>query len=159
MGNDKVQPPDIAAIRARANAATPGPWIADLRVGCVAVYAADERANCMDQVMEKIFYRAGQWDGKAWRTDETDEAHATFIAAARTDVPQLCDALDAANARVAGLEAAIANERSRCVGIAMRYHDGSKDGQTLRHLIEAGLTEHEIEDWYLPLAPAAKGAE
>jgi hypothetical protein len=81
---------DLAAIAARANAATPGPWCTDN----TEIYQGSE-------------YRADAfWVGETCRVDGPDApADAEFIAHARTDVPALL-------ARVAELEAQAATTRA-----------------------------------------------
>ena len=70
---------DTAAARALADAATEGPW-------------AVETAGIMDCYRSRVI---GCWPSHPDAQDDADQA---FIAAARTLVPDLCDALDAAYA-------------------------------------------------------------
>lgn len=63
--------PDLEAIRARKDAATPGPWDAPLLGG---VWTDD--------------------DGGGWITTDAEDANAEFIAHARTDIPDLLEAID-----------------------------------------------------------------
>lgn len=90
------QPLDVAAVRARAEAATPGPWrvveehgrdIADEGWSQVTIQS---EVGLRDEVAEVI-------------DDERTDENAEFIAAARADVPALLDALAAANAEIARL--------------------------------------------------------
>lgn len=66
---------------------TPGPWICDIRVGCVAVYAGEPR-NCLSGVSgDALFYKPGYKTENAnglaqWNTNPQDEANAHLIAAA-----------------------------------------------------------------------------
>lgn len=94
--------PDLAAIKARADAATEGPWA-----------VAEAESNRLGN--HRIVYRVEKDEqGTNWQVAVTygfsnpgiaDEADAEFIAHARTDVPNLLAALDAANARITELEA------------------------------------------------------
>ena len=63
---------DLDAIEARANAATPGPWLVLRGMDCTHVRAQDGHfeTGCIN------------WDGR-------DASDADFIAAARTDIPAL----------------------------------------------------------------------
>ena len=75
--------------------ATPGPWVKDERVGCVAVYPASiGKINCMDESEGKrLFYKGGYQvlgeDGqfKHWDVHPQDIADAEFIAQAREGWP------------------------------------------------------------------------
>lgn len=80
--------PDTKAIRARADAATKGPWL-------IIVEALRSRVDC-----ERI---SGWADETVCRLEQRDppDVNGDFVAAARTDVPVLCD-------RVEALEAALA---------------------------------------------------
>jgi hypothetical protein len=70
-------PLDVAAIRVRADAATPGPWSNEY--GSVVKWSADESIEM-------------EWlpNGR----DPNRGANTAFIAHARADVPALCDALE-----------------------------------------------------------------
>jgi hypothetical protein len=72
---------DTAQIRDRAIMATTGEWEVDEESSCVRVKRSQE----------KLFWFA-------------DGDNARFIAAARTDIPALCDTVDALRKRVAQLE-------------------------------------------------------
>lgn len=95
-------PLDVAAIRARLEAATPGPW-AIPNANVFRVIAPDAEHHNPKQ---------GRTPPYPWRivADMGDEgtaaADATFIAYARTDIPALLDALAERDARIAELEAA-----------------------------------------------------
>lgn len=82
---------DLDRIRARANAATPGPW--EVKRYGWPLPAAHERRI--------------EWLGPLYAMCDCEEEHAearivgeeadmTFMCAARTDVPALCDALEEA---------------------------------------------------------------
>lgn len=90
-----TEPLDLEAIRVLADKATPGPWS-----------AADEHGDwpgatpawCVSRMdgeewLHDVFYHASQSDG------EQAERDSEFIAAARTLIPQLVDALAAAQTR------------------------------------------------------------
>lgn len=76
------------AIRARAEAATPGPWVVNVKERTVRSLADG--------------YDGTEWGGTILYDDSCGErpipGDAYFIAHARTDVPALLDALDAAEA-------------------------------------------------------------
>lgn len=85
---------EVAAIRARADAAMPGPWTMCRR-------NPDSTA-----MFKRPFHAVGQASGAfrgvafAFQSLEDEGANATFIAHARADVPALCDALEAAQAHL-----------------------------------------------------------
>ena len=86
---------DLKADLELCNKATPGPWICDLRVGCVAVYPENiGRVNCMgDSEGKRLFYRNGfqvkDENGyfKEWCVKPQDVDDAEFIAQAREGWP------------------------------------------------------------------------
>ncbi|MEU3219986.1 hypothetical protein [Streptomyces sp. NPDC006971] len=85
----------LAEILARAEAATPGPWCADEW----EIYQGTEYVPGVSA-----------WIGETCRgtsTPEQDRADASFVAAARTDVPELAAAVQLLAAEVAGLRARI----------------------------------------------------
>jgi hypothetical protein len=42
-------------------------WICDVRTGCLAVYKADKKVNCIgDRPDNTILYFNGFWDGNHW---------------------------------------------------------------------------------------------
>lgn len=68
---------------------TQGEWVADIRVGCVAVHVNDrEKFNCLDGIQDQcIMYKGGYQvygNGKflRWEVNPVDEANAHLIAAA-----------------------------------------------------------------------------
>lgn len=88
-------PDRLTEILARADAATPGPWCTD----AWEIYQGTEYLPGLSW-----------WIGETCRgtsTPEQDRADATFVAAARTDVPDLVSAVRLLRARVAELEAAV----------------------------------------------------
>lgn len=87
---------NLTAIRARADAATPGPWHIVERFGISAPGYQGYEPNswaCLANVD----------DGESCRGDQD----ADFIAAARTDVPALCDEVTALRAKLAQSEARV----------------------------------------------------
>ena len=113
MTNPILTKEELAAIRARCEAASPGPWKAKEAVGfcgrstalCLNMSEGSELCdNCV----------AWRWDSPAWvvgaynldlgRGDGLSDENAQFIAHARQDIPALLDALEAAEARVAEAE-------------------------------------------------------
>ncbi|MEU2135332.1 hypothetical protein [Streptomyces sp. NPDC018352] len=101
--NALLTPDRLAEILARADAALPGPWCTD----AWEIYQGAEFEAGAEWIGETARGVAGAADLKQ------DRATATFVAAARTDVPDLVAAVqlltaerDALRARVAELEAA-----------------------------------------------------
>lgn len=84
------QGPDTAAIRARCEAATPGPWVwwDEDYMGCGQVYTMGEHVmgGNIAAPSGDLYPRSGY----------NPQADMRFVAAARQDVPDLCDALDRA---------------------------------------------------------------
>lgn len=81
-----------AAIRERAEKATPGPWKADTGLGCKEIKGAKCGPHKQAQYSE-IAYTVGL------QNDERDAANAILIAAAPT-LLATCDALEAENERL-----------------------------------------------------------
>ena len=102
-------PPDIAAIKARADAATPGPW-------------HDEHTDPWGCVLSGDY---GWIAPRGWPQYDVDteqgKADAEFIAHARTDVPALLAALDAAQQREAEFHATLAADGF--VAVTTAEHD------------------------------------
>jgi hypothetical protein len=105
--------PDIATIRARADAAQAGPWKPrcdyqdDLQWLCsdkdyADVYAADDKRVAAFSV------RRTDVEALSHCADPADKprvaANIAFIAAARTDVPALCDRIEALEAALREIE-------------------------------------------------------
>jgi hypothetical protein len=75
---------------------TKGEWVADIRVGCVAVHVKDdEKYHCLDGAAKDcIYFKHGystkKPDGIEWNVYPEDEANANLIAAA----PDMYEALE-----------------------------------------------------------------
>jgi hypothetical protein len=141
---------DTTQIRARADAATPGPWL------------AGDHVNVPGHHTQKISVQRGPL-GSLKAVD------AQFIAAARTDIPALCDEVDRQASRIAELEAALTWRtidsapkegfflawtphfpESACCWKAELFHRANRSDVPL-HLSAAGFTH------WLPLpAPTAE---
>lgn len=110
LGREPAAPPlapaDVQAIRARADAATIGPWW---------TAQTNEDAECCDNCRSDCCWHilsphkdypdiavGSNWDSGVERFED-----ASFIAASRTDVPALCDALEAAWRESAALRLAL----------------------------------------------------
>lgn len=112
-------PIDIQAIRERAEKATPGPWDRKALGGDSTILSAAKPARndtriptygYGDTIRGTSYHCIGYpsiVDGGDARWDFVcfNHADAEFIAASRTDIPTLCNALEAANARIAELAA------------------------------------------------------
>jgi len=97
---DNMTETDLAAIRARCEAATPGPWkvvkasrLTD-RWGAVWGHVGVETDFQCNRSDQAIFYSQGH----------CSPANAAFIAHAREDIPALLAALDARDAEIARLK-------------------------------------------------------
>lgn len=90
----------------RAEKTTPGPWIADVRIGCIAVYQAPKENCLLEAHSWAVHYKRLESDLEE-RQPVIDTA--TFIAAARTDVPALAAAVEELAAECERLEAMQAN--------------------------------------------------
>ncbi|WP_406735388.1 hypothetical protein OG508_28260 [Streptomyces sp. NBC_01108] len=100
-----MTPDRLAGILARAAAATPGPW-------CNDAWEIYQGAEYVPGV--------SAWLGETCRAvgySEQDQANAAFVAAARTDVPELVAAVQLLTAKVAGLEAQRDRRRGRLVAL------------------------------------------
>lgn len=89
---------EIKEVEELGGAATPGPWLYDERVGCVAVYPG-EQVNCMSDLDDdrKVYYKHGYWvdggNGGHWEVEPQKLADARFISESRTLLPQLAKRL------------------------------------------------------------------
>lgn len=122
---------DIQAIRQRASRAEPGPW-----------KVASNEWNL----------RAAPWRGAVgieadfdlavpslllWTTrGGAQQENAEFIAAARTDVPALCDELDAARQRIAELKTALKGMTERYCDLIRSEDCGNWDPES-EHTVKA----------------------
>ncbi|MES9587783.1 hypothetical protein ABWK57_02615 [Streptomyces sp. NPDC094045] len=96
--NAPMTPERLAEILARADAALPGPWCTD----AWEIYQGTEYEAGAEWIGETARGVAGAADL------EQDRATAAFVAAARTDVPDLVAAVELLAAEVAGLRAQVA---------------------------------------------------
>lgn len=94
-----VPPVDVAAIRARVDAATIGPW--------VAIHWPQHHPDDPEWEVESHALEFDDPRGIAGHGAEQGEADAEFIAHARTDVPALLDALVSAESRAQEAENAV----------------------------------------------------
>ena len=90
---------DVMAIRARAEKATPGPW--------------------HDNAFHGIVTSGGDWNtsDSVSVADIIRRDDGTFIAAARTDVPALCDEVEECRARIAHLEEELNRKNGHTCGV------------------------------------------
>lgn len=105
------------AIRARLDAATPGPW----REMCMGSegYHVYEDVSTTGKLRRKLTARCTYED---W---ETDKANASLIANAPADLAWLLDALAAAEARAAQAEQALADTRGKIAAVRSDYMNGN----------------------------------
>lgn len=89
---------DLGAIRARAEAATPGPWERGGKWNETAVYAKDGTMI------------AGQWDYEEGGISEVPDAD--FIAHAREDIPTLLALIDEQQAEIERLRREVLLEQA-----------------------------------------------
>jgi len=96
---------ELSEMRKRANAASPGPWLAepDTLAGRVWVQRRNRNWLGLAKDLEPIFSVRGE-PPEAYRQREQD---ALFVAAARTDVPRLLDEIDRLTAQREKLRAAL----------------------------------------------------
>lgn len=88
---------ELAAIRARAEAATPGPWLVDADFGLASapgIVPAGFPKTHKRPIVGNSETRGGVWDDDA-----------TFIAHAREDIPALMAEIDRLRDRMAALNA------------------------------------------------------
>ena len=160
-----------AAIRARAEAATPGPYRLQENVAWVFAPDGDREVAIHCTPLDD-----------AWRVNAGDYrkqqvANARFFAHAREDVPRLLDALDAETARADVAEARAAGLRAALAGVLRSFDDlvAESYGVTGLHrngdvapwneLLEGGHFEEWTEPQFsiaraaLNNAPAAKEAD
>jgi hypothetical protein len=95
-----MKPLDIESIRARAEKATPGPWITDHNDTFVSAHNGD---GDWDWIVGDMTLDSGQEqsDFRGYNI----KANCIFIAHARQDIPALCDRVEALEVRIRELEA------------------------------------------------------
>lgn len=102
---------EIAAIRARAAAASPGPWRWRANPTSWRTGPEDEPPGGYDDELVDANGQRVHTDGSArgeYTPDiDTSGPDAAFIAAARSDIPALCGALEVAEKKIAELKAAL----------------------------------------------------
>jgi hypothetical protein len=60
---------------------TPGPWLLDIRIGCIAIYSG-AKENCLSGINKIAYWSGFSDDDGNWQTNDIDKANATLIAAA-----------------------------------------------------------------------------
>ncbi len=95
MADKPIKTPEqIAAIRERAEKATPGPWGYDLN----HTVAQFSRHRDWDESVLQL-----PWGARGRKPTDREKANAEFAASARTDIPELCDSHTAQAQRIAEL--------------------------------------------------------
>lgn len=92
-----LTPEQLADLRQKANAATPGPWKADLRVGKAMVYPSKYTPNCLCEVpyKEVVCTIQGVYRDNAWHMDKQQDDNAKYLAAADpATILQLLDMIE-----------------------------------------------------------------
>ncbi len=102
VGGEMLTPEQVAEIRKREAAATPGPWKYHLRED-------DEAYPASIFSIESDALRSVAISPR-FAVEHFIEADAPFIASARTDVPALCDTVDALRAEVERLNQKLTGE-------------------------------------------------
>lgn len=95
-----MTPEKLKEIRELADKATAGPW----HQCCPEGNGCGGTMVWLDAGCERMVDTAARGDGEYVKNDPQDRATACFIAAARSDVPALCDALEAAWAEIERLK-------------------------------------------------------
>jgi predicted RNase H-like nuclease (RuvC/YqgF family) len=119
----------LAAIEARANAATPGPWSTD----SWEIYQGAEYVPGISD-----------WIGETCRgatTMEQDRADAAFVAAARTDVPALVAEVRELLLHTRTLEALVAEQAAEIDRLRQDNRAAHASEQILQQQIDAQATE------------------
>ena len=122
MNDANAVPLDLAPIRARADAATRGPWVRestddtdrDIALGYDVPGQGSPNlvATCFDDADDD----GRNEDGPITRKQA--QANAKFMAAARSDVPALCDEVERLRARLAEVE------RERDAALCVAFYAG-----------------------------------
>lgn len=124
-------------LRALADKATPGPWEAEFsgeQGNCVL--PPDYRSTREAVAVTRLYYA---------------QADAEFIAAARTAIPVLLDALDTAEARADRAEAALQRVREACDGLEHYGAMGERHTARAARLIRGALNDGD------PSTPCGRG--
>ncbi len=121
--------------------ATPGPWKADIRMGCYAIYPSGEVHNCLSGARDfAIVYQAGRGEesspGAYRRLMPEQETEAHFIAAARDGWP-------AALEEIARLREAIETHRRNVWGDKAVGHSEDRD---LYEVLDCPVSPEEEEE-------------
>jgi hypothetical protein len=111
VGGDPV---DVDAARARAAAATPGPWEVEITGGVDVT--GEGWTNIEIQFNDPLETNAGLMMGE----HECAEADAVFIAAARSDVPALADEVERLRAQVELANSTLMAERDAALAEVTR---------------------------------------
>lgn len=102
--------PDLNAIRARAAAATKGPWYLDAGVDNTGTVFVGNRADGREYGLWEIVLASGDPLGDLTpEAAKRELANCEFIAHARQDIPDLCDEVERLRSIVAGVQAALAD--------------------------------------------------
>ena len=83
----------IERLREKHEATPKAPWIADVRIGVVKVYAGEQQ-NCLAAPHDNsndIYARDGERVDGAWKVDPRDEANATAIVTEHNTYAALLD--------------------------------------------------------------------
>ena len=139
----------LAAMRARCEAATPGPWRCDERVGATAVYTGEFRSCFMDWSQDDfIAYRDRVRDGDGrWPDASQTEADFAFIAHARADMPALLAVVEAAvawgNSTTPRDDMATESALIAAIDAFMATSDAATDAPRIGNTHTAEMLDHE----------------
>jgi hypothetical protein len=131
---------EIAAIKARSDAATPGPWtvIAEGYDGVGDLKMGPDGAEVVTLDLGGIAYCSDPYP----RGDNCPSENMMFIAHAREDVPRLIAALEVVTAALAAAEAklaAVAAEADAHEERASQFSRGNDDGAVIHRLAARGI--------------------
>jgi hypothetical protein len=147
----RLTPEQVAEIRARAAAATKGPWgfydgdnyadvAADLKLTSPASYSYRQQIAKLED--DNYWDDAAHEDHDDERAPEQMRANAAFIAHARQDVPALVAEIDALRGELAEAHEAISHKDAGLPGddlwIAEQIHEGAQEA-IKKHLSGAAL--------------------
>lgn len=117
-----MTPNELAAIRERANNATPGPWTwGDNRDGLGNKLHPAEYPGKYRPIADFEF---------------TDDADAEFIAAARTDIPNLLDHIEVQASVIEALNAGVNNALSAKIHAVRELHTSVKPDSDGEHYLD-----------------------